>query len=137
MLPILCGWPLETTAAFSDSPLLSKDKSDVIAFSPDGQWLATASTNGTTVYLYKLDDLDTPPFPLPGATTGEHAIGFSPDGRLLATGGRDGVVRLWSLASLSKPERSPITAQELPQRTGEVWALAFGVIDGVIGNGRR
>jgi WD40 repeat protein len=69
-----------------------------MAFSPDGQWLATATGNppGTgSVYLWK-------------TTTGEKVAGgtneywvtsvaFSQDGRWLVTGGGDRLARIWLL----------------------------------------
>jgi WD40 repeat protein len=68
-----------------------------VAFSPDGQLLATGSGDKTVI----LWDLADPAQPSRTATVAEHrrtvkAIQFSPDGRLLAAAGNDRMVRLWS-----------------------------------------
>lgn len=79
-----------------------------IAWSPDGEILAIAA--GERVYIYGGQ-------PLPdgewhrlvelyvGALT--PALSFSPDGRWLAVGSRDGMVRVWSLATVLNGTQQP------------------------------
>ena len=66
-----------------------------VAFSPDGETLATASTD-TTVKLWSKagEDLQT----LQGHGDGVLSVAFSPDGETLATASVDNTVKLWSKA---------------------------------------
>ena len=68
-----------------------------LAFSPDGQRVASASLDGT-VKLWELQsgrEIRT----LEGHQGSVLSVAFSADGRLLASGGRDRSVRLWDAAS--------------------------------------
>ena len=64
-----------------------------VAFSPDGQTLASGSWDNT-VRLWRVSDgilLRT----LEGHTDPVLSVAFSPDGQTLASGSRDKTVRLW------------------------------------------
>jgi len=73
-----------------------------VAFSPDGQLLATASTDNT-VRLWSTSDHTTPPHVLRGHADEVLGVAFSPDGRLLATASADKTVRLWSTSNHTVP----------------------------------
>ena len=72
-------------------------RSDGLAFSPDGRYLASASYD-STIKIWDAasgHELRT----LNGHPNGAIAVSFSADGRLLASGGLDGKVKLWEAAS--------------------------------------
>ena len=95
-----------------------------VAFSPDGQTLATASDD-KTVILWDLTNPNRPTRrgpPLTGHTDAVESVAFSPDGRTLATASFDKTVILWDLTDPSRPaRRSP----PLAGHTDSVRSVAF------------
>ncbi|MEO1148146.1 MAG: NB-ARC domain-containing protein, partial [Cyanobacteria bacterium J06638_22] len=77
-----------------------------MAYSPDGQWLATGSDDATT----KLWQMSTGECcqTLAGHTYQINSVTFSPDGQWLATGSSDATIRLWKVS------------------TGECWQVLIG-----------
>ena len=65
-----------------------------VAFSPDGQQIASASEDGT-VYVHDLRDKANPVV-LRGHRGHVLGVAFSPDGRQIASGGGDHTVRVWA-----------------------------------------
>ena len=69
-----------------------------IAFSPNGQMLASGDDAGTI----RLWDIADPAHPQPvdqpliGGTQAIYSVAFSPNGRTLASGSIDGAIRLWN-----------------------------------------
>lgn len=97
---------------------------DAIAYSPDGQTLATAGANGR---LYLWDTAD-PRHPTPrgapiDAGTGQaNAVAFGQDGGILAVGGANGHLRLWDLA---KSDTHPTAIAFLNGPANGINAIAF------------
>jgi WD40 repeat protein len=87
-----------------------------VAFSPDGKWLATASSDLTA----KVWDAATgnERLTLRGHKSWVLGVAFSPDGRRLATGSEDDTARIWD-ASSGK------TLFTLAEHTDKIFGVAF------------
>jgi WD40 repeat protein len=77
------------------------DSVGAMAFSPDGQMLATVHGDGT-VRLWDLTAHDQIGGPISYRTGGVTAVAFSPDGKILATASDDGRARLWDVVTRSQ-----------------------------------
>jgi hypothetical protein len=89
-----------------------------VAFSPDGQMLASGSRDNT-VRLWDLRQPTAAPTVLRGHEKAVYSVAFSPDGQTLVSGSRDKTVRLWDLR---QPTAVP-TVLWGHQRV--VWSVAF------------
>ena len=91
------------------------------AFSPDGQYLATATQAGVlrlwqtkTGQLYRK---------WPAHPQNADSVAFSPDGRYLASGGWDGTVKVWEMKKVLQGEvDEPLLQIEHDFR---VWSVTF------------
>jgi WD40 repeat protein/transcriptional regulator with XRE-family HTH domain len=87
-----------------------------VAFSPNGECLATSDTNGQ-VYLWDVAQ-GQPLLTLKGHGNWVWSVAFSPDGQTLASCSEDQTVRLWSRAT-------GLCLGVLQGHTDWIWAVAF------------
>ncbi|MBN9688707.1 MAG: WD40 repeat domain-containing protein [Verrucomicrobia bacterium] len=98
----------------------NRDVVTSVAFSPDGQSLATTSADGSAT-LHRIESNGaklTAAFPLIGHSAAVQAVAFSPDGGILVTASMDRSLKVWSAAD-GRLLRS------FGQHTDAVLALAF------------
>ena len=93
-----------------------------VAFSPDGQSLASGSRD-KTVRLWDLRQPAATPTVLRGHEDWVYSVAFSPDGQSLASGSRDKTVRLWDLRQPAVP---PYVSCEGHEKLGELRRLQSG-----------
>ncbi|MBD2461381.1 AAA family ATPase [Oscillatoria sp. FACHB-1407] len=87
-----------------------------VAFSPDGQLLATGDTN-REVRVWRVADGKNV-LTLQGHTNWIWSVAFSPDGQRLASGSDDKTIKLWDL-------QTGHCLQTLPEDPYPVWSVAF------------
>ena len=99
----LLSKPMETTTSQPKATFGHTDIVWSVAFSPDGQTLASASADN----LVRLWNVETEQllYAFIGHTYHVNSVAFSPDGQTLASASRDQTVRLWN-PNTGKPKRT-------------------------------
>ena len=111
-------WNLSGQARVATRPLAGAAKGNAVAFSPDGQTVATGGSDGT-VRLWDVATRQEIGTPMSSDANPVAAVAFSPDGTTVAAGSADGNVQLWAAAT--QQEAGPA----LLGGAAEVTALAF------------
>ncbi len=93
-------WDVNTATRIA-SAIVGEERSSVnsIAFSPDGQTLASGGYGENRKYDIQLWDVNTLELlnTFEGHQSVVDSVAFSPDGKTLASGGRDHTIRLWDV----------------------------------------
>ncbi len=116
----------QNAASLRESKVLGRGRITAIAYAPDGETLAVASSIG--VYLYRTTTFQPERF-LP-APAWVWSVAYAPDGASLAAGMDDGRVRLWNLSDPAAP--ADIAAHSRPVR-----ALAFSPDGSLLASGSQ
>ena len=111
-------WDLTDQARITARPFASPAQGNAVAFSPDGQTVATGSADGN-VQLWDTATQQEIGAPMSSDAQPVSAVAFSPDGTLVAAGSADGNVQLWDAATQQE------AGSALVAGAAEVAALAF------------
>ena len=109
-------------------PLVIRDKTEVngVAFSPDGERLASAGGDGAVRIWNSRTGKVIQEFPA-AHDKAACSVAFHPDGRHLASAGADGLVKVWDLATGREVFRGPCDAL---RKFGAAYTVAFSPPDG-------
>jgi WD40 repeat protein/predicted Ser/Thr protein kinase len=105
-----------TGAVVARLRLGARHDSKALAYSPDGRWLAGASTDEKTIWLFDAHTHERLA-QFPGHEGIIRTVTFSPDSRRLASCGSDHTVRVWKIDDGA--------CQVLRGHTDEIFAVAF------------
>lgn len=106
------------------------DAVESVAFSPDGQVLASASRD-STIYLWNVADGVPQGEPLRGHLDWVNDLAFDPASSALFSAGNRGEIDQWLL------ERRTRLGQPLAGRSGQVWSVAFSPDSASLASGSR
>jgi WD40 repeat protein/DNA-binding SARP family transcriptional activator len=122
-LSIATVWDIEASLASGSGQALITDIEHStapiqdMAFSPDGDQLATASQDSSTKIWTLGPDGAQESLILVGHTGFVNGLAFSPDGSSLATGSEDGTVRIWDISPSGNQEILTLAGQFASRRS--------------------
>jgi WD40 repeat protein len=99
---------------------------NALAFSPDGQFLAGANTEGNIIFWEVATSKEA--FRLTGHRGSVQSIAFNLEGTNLVSGGRDKTVRIWDLVKGQ-------VSRTLVRQNNEIYAVAFHPDGRLVANG--
>ncbi len=111
-------WDVETLELIDDPLIEHTNEVLSLAFSPDGELLASGSWDATVI-VWDMDTGEPIGPPLAGHTDYVSAVAFSPDGQMLASGSWDNTIVVWSMEDQQ-------TEYSLSGHAGAVYSLALG-----------
>ncbi|MCG8523152.1 MAG: hypothetical protein MI744_13200, partial [Pseudomonadales bacterium] len=124
-------WDVSNTAAISEtySTQAVVEKLTKIFLSPNGQYLAALTMNGSDVFIWSVNQMAQPPIVLSGHDGFISALAWHRDGRWLATSDHVNGVRIWEVPSGARLAKLHDSNQDLISSL--VWAsngmqLLFG-----------
>jgi WD40 repeat protein/energy-coupling factor transporter ATP-binding protein EcfA2 len=124
------GYDRQAYVNIAESTVYSPDSS-WLAFSPDGDVLAAASSPENTDHEVRLWDITNTQHPEELATVRGHtapviSVAFSHNGHTLATASWDHTTRLWDITNPHKPEISAnLHTQKVPGRLNETEGMTY------------
>ena len=111
-------WNLSDQTRIAARPFASPAQANAVAFSPDGQTVATGGADGNVRLWDAATQQEIGP-PMSSDAKPVAAVAFSPDGTLVAAGSADGNVQLWDTATQQEAGTALVAGG------AEVSALAF------------
>ena len=123
-------WNLNKTPRITALPLPGISGGTVVAFSPDGNTVATGATDGNIRLWNAATRLETGA-PMSSDAQPVDAVAFSPDGPLVAAANSDGNVQLWNAATQQE------AGSALATGPAEIGALAFSPDGKILATGGR
>ncbi|MGK7943751.1 MAG: caspase family protein, partial [Microcystaceae cyanobacterium] len=112
----------ETVEQIPKQSTLRSHKNTVksVAFSQDGKYIASSSSDNTIKIWDALNPTDTPLYTLKGHQSYVNSIAFSPDGRYIVSGSSDKTIKIWDTLN---PNHTPVHTFKGHLET--VYAVAF------------